>query len=150
MDKSYTKISKFLSFVLRHRPEEIGIRLDPQGWVSIDDLLAACSAHGHKISLEDFNYVVIHNNKSRFAISQDGEKVRASQGHSIEIELGYEPAIPPEFLYHGTALKNLPSIRRQGLTKGKRHHVHLSLDLTTARAVGKTPRLSCCSHYPGR
>jgi putative RNA 2'-phosphotransferase len=137
MDKRYTHISKFLSFVLRHRPQEIGITLDPQGWVGIDDLLVACSAHGHKISRGNFNYVVAYNNKKRFAISENGKRVRASQEHSVEIDLGYQPAIPPELLYHGRASKNLPSIRRQGLTKGKRHHVHLSLDLTTARAVGK-------------
>lgn len=137
MDKRYTSISKFMSLVLRHRPEVIGIELDEQGWVAIDRLLAACAAHGRALSRADLNDVVMHNNKQRFAISADGQRIRASQGHSVAINLGYEPAEPPEMLYHGTAVQNLPSIRREGLLKGKRHHVHLSADEVTATAVGQ-------------
>lgn len=137
MDKRYTSISKFMSLVLRHRPEVIGIELDEQGWVAIDRLLAACAAHGRALSRADLNDVVMHNNKQRFAISADGQRIRASQGHSVAINLGYEPAEPPEMLYHGTAVQSLPSIRREGLLKGKRHHVHLSADEVTATAVGQ-------------
>lgn len=137
MDKRYTAISKFLSLILRHKPEVVGIELDKQGWVAIDVLLAACAAHGRALSRTDLDYVVANNNKQRFAVSADGQRIRASQGHSVAVNLGYEVAEPPELLYHGTAVQNLPSIRRQGLVKGKRHHVHLSADKTTATAVGQ-------------
>ena len=137
MDKQYTKISKFLSLVLRHRPEAVGLVLDAQGWVAIDVLLEACAANGRSLSRADLEYVVTHNNKKRFAISQDGQRIRASQGHSVEVELGYETAVPPELLYHGTAVHNLDSIRQKGLLKGQRHHVHLSLDEATAMNVGQ-------------
>ncbi|MCL4263497.1 MAG: RNA 2'-phosphotransferase [Anaerolineae bacterium] len=137
MDKQYTSISKFLSLVLRHRPEVVGIELDEQGWAAIDLLLAACAAHGRTISRAELDYVVANNNKQRFAVSEDGQRMRASQGHSVVINLGYEPAEPPGLLYHGTAVQNLPSIRRQGLLKGKRHHVHLSAEQTTAQSVGQ-------------
>jgi putative RNA 2'-phosphotransferase len=137
MNKQHTKISKFLSLILRHRPEAIGIELDAQGWVGIDELLRACAANGRPLSRADLEYVVTHNNKKRFAISEDGRRIRASQGHSIEVELGYEAAVPPDTLYHGTAVRNLDSIRQKGLLKGQRHHVHLSLDEATARNVGQ-------------
>ena len=137
MDKRHTKVSKFLSYVLRHRPDEIGIVLDSAGWVAIDELLAASAAHGTAISRDELAYVVAHNDKKRFAISDDGQRIRASQGHSTEVELGYEPSSPPEVLYHGTATNHLDGIRKHGLVKGKRHHVHLSPDEVTARAVGQ-------------
>jgi putative RNA 2'-phosphotransferase len=137
MNKQHTKISKFLSLVLRHQPEAIGIELDAQGWVEIDVLLEACAVNGRPLSRADLDYVVTHNNKKRFAISEDGRRIRASQGHSIEVELGYEAAVPPELLYHGTAVRNLDSIRQKGLLKGQRHHVHLSLDEATAKNVGQ-------------
>lgn len=136
MDHQRTKISKFLSYVLRHRPDEIGIQLDAQGWVSISDLLVACAAHNRPIARHDLDYVVANNNKQRFALSDDGMRIRASQGHSADVDLGYQPSEPPEVLYHGTSIKYLASIREQGLLKGSRHHVHLSTDVTTARTVG--------------
>ncbi len=137
MNARQTHVSKFLSYVLRHRPDEIGIELDPQGWVSIDRLLGACAEHGEAFSREELDYVVEHNNKRRFAVSEDGLRIRASQGHSTEVDLGYEPAEPPEVLYHGTADRNLEPIRRDGLVKGRRHHVHLSSEEATARSVGQ-------------
>jgi putative RNA 2'-phosphotransferase len=136
MEKRLTSISKFLSYVLRHRPDEIGLRLDAQGWVPIAELLDACASHGRTIARADLDDVVATNSKARFAVSEDGLRIRASQGHSIDVELGYEPALPPEVLYHGTATRNLESIRAHGLLKGRRHHVHLSADATTARTVG--------------
>jgi putative RNA 2'-phosphotransferase len=137
MDKRHTRISTFLSFVLRHGPEEIGIVLDSAGWVAIDRLLAASRAHGTTITRSELEYVVAHNDKKRFAISDDGQRIRASQGHSTDVDLGYEPTDPPEVLYHGTASCHLDTIRSEGLTKGKRHHVHMSRDEETARVVGQ-------------
>jgi putative RNA 2'-phosphotransferase len=130
-------LSKFLSLVLRHKPEEVGLALDPAGWVDVDVLLAAISRHGDPISRADLDRIVATNDKKRFAFSDDGRRIRASQGHSVEVELGYEPIVPPELLYHGTPERFVPSIRAQGLLKGQRHHVHLSDNPTTATAVGQ-------------
>lgn len=129
--------SKFLSLVLRHRPETAGVTLDNAGWVDIDDLLAGCDRAGRAMTRNQLLEVVATNDKKRFEISPDGLRIRASQGHSIAINLGYEPADPPEVLYHGTATRNLESIHRSGLIKGNRHHVHLSADTGTAANVGQ-------------
>jgi putative RNA 2'-phosphotransferase len=129
------KISKFLSLVLRHKPEKIGIELDQNGWISIPDLLKACSKHKFYITPLELQTVVTNNDKQRFSISEDGTKIRANQGHSIAIELGYIPIEPPEILYHGTAERFLSSILNIGLVKGNRHHVHMSSD-RTAHKVG--------------
>jgi putative RNA 2'-phosphotransferase len=136
MNNEKTRISKFLSYVLRHRPDDIGIELDAQGWVAIDALLAAAAAHGNRITHEQLDFVVKNNNKQRFAISDDGTRIRASQGHSTDVNLGYTPSAPPAILYHGTAVGSIASIRTEGLLKGKRQHVHLSLDTATAIQVG--------------
>lgn len=137
MNQQAVKISKFLSLVLRHEPEKIGLTLDPAGWVSVDQLLAACHANGRTISLKELQDVVAGSDKQRFSFSNDGSLIRANQGHSVEIELGYEAAIPPAKLFHGTAERFLASIQEQGLLKGKRHHVHLSADVKTAIKVGQ-------------
>jgi putative RNA 2'-phosphotransferase len=137
MEDHYVKISKFLSLVLRHKPDKIGIELDTAGWVGINKLLDACTAHGFPIARDELEFVVVNNDKQRFAFSEDGRRIRASQGHSVEVELAYEPSVPPELLYHGTTQRFLSSIQAQGLLKGKRHHVHLSRDAATALAVGK-------------
>jgi len=129
--------SKFLSLVLRHQPEVAGITLDSAGWVTVDDLLAGCTKAGQAMTREQLDEVVATNDKKRFEFSSDGTRIRASQGHSVEVELGYTPAAPPERLYHGTATRNLDSIRRSGLVKGQRHHVHLSADTVTAGKVGQ-------------
>ena len=131
------RTSKFLSLVLRHRPELIGISLDPAGWVSVNELLRACRAHGRAITPDELRDLVATSDKQRFAFSEDGERIRANQGHSVAVELGYSPAAPPDTLYHGTVGKFLPSIREGGLKKGDRHHVHLSPDEETARKVGQ-------------
>lgn len=130
------KTSKFLSLVLRHQPELIGITLSTAGWVSVAELLRACQAHGHPLTLEDLQELVATNDKRRFSLSEDGQMIRANQGHSVPVELGYSPAVPPDMLYHGTVEKFLPSIREEGLKRGSRHHVHLSPDEETARRVG--------------
>lgn len=137
MSQNIVKISKFLSLVLRHEPEKIGLSLDAAGWVSVDDLLAACRRHGKAISFEQLKDVVANNDKQRFSFSANGNLIRANQGHSVEVELGYEPATPPVTLFHGTAERFLASIKEQGLLKGNRHHVHLSADIETATKVGQ-------------
>jgi len=137
MNKDLIKISKFLSLVLRHQPETIGLTLDPAGWVEVDELLGAMTRHGRGISRDVLEEVVATNDKKRFSFSEDGLCIRASQGHSIEIELGYEPAEPPEMLFHGTAAQFVEAIWRDGLLKMQRHHVHLSDAIETARKVGE-------------
>lgn len=131
------EVSKFLSYILRHHPEKIGIVLDSQGWVDVGELLSKLAQNGKSISQEQLERVVANNDKKRFAFSDDGTRIRASQGHSIEVELGYTPVVPPETLYHGTADRFLASIRKSGLVKQSRQHVHLSQTQETATAVGK-------------
>jgi len=137
MNKQIVTISKFLSLVLRHKPQEIGITLDPEGWVPVEDLLAAVARHGRPITLEQLDEVVATNDKQRFAFSPDGRLIRANQGHSVEVDLALPPVEPPELLYHGTVERFLESIREKGLVRGKRHHVHLSADRETAARVGQ-------------
>lgn len=134
MDREHVRISKFLSLVLRHRPERIGIELDEHGWVKIDVLLRAAAAHGRSITKEQLEAVVTQNDKQRFAI--EAGRVRASQGHSVEIDLQLEALDPPQLLHHGTATRFLDAIRVEGLRPMNRHHVHLSSDRATATKVG--------------
>lgn len=131
------RASKFLSLVLRHKPETIGLELDAQGWTSVSDLLLALSTSRFPLSLAELQEVVRSNDKQRFSFSDDGTQIRANQGHSLSIDLGYEQAVPPTLLFHGTAERFLISIRQHGLIKGQRHHVHLSADTETALNVGK-------------
>ncbi len=126
------RISKKLSLLLRHRPELYQLTLDEEGWCEVDALLSAFRQKGELLNRETLQAVVDNNDKKRFAISSDGQRIRASQGHSIPIDLGYEPAAPPEVLYHGTATRFLESILKTGLQKQQRHHVHLSADEATA------------------
>lgn len=137
MQKRLVRISKFLSLVLRHRPEKIGLVLDEEGWVSVDELLEACRQASLPLSRAELEEVVAQNDKVRFSFSVDGTHIRANQGHSIEVNLGYEPIEPPAYLFHGTAKRFLASIQEKGLIKGNRHHVHLSPDTETARRVGQ-------------
>jgi putative RNA 2'-phosphotransferase len=131
-----TKQSKFLSLVLRHDPARIGITLDSAGWTDVTALLAAVAAAGTPITRDELVQIVATSDKQRFALSPDGERIRANQGHSVEVELELAPATPPATLYHGTVDRFLASIREKGLIKGARHHVHLSADLGTAEKVG--------------
>ncbi|KAA3636441.1 MAG: RNA 2'-phosphotransferase, partial [Bacteroidetes bacterium] len=137
MKNNIRKISKQMSYVLRHNPDAFGLSLDAQGWCKVSDLLAAFKEKGTPITREYLEEVVDTNDKKRFAFSEDGKMIRASQGHSIRIDLGYTPEVPPEILYHGTAKRNLDSIFKEGLQKRNRHHVHLSPDLDTAIKVGQ-------------
>ena len=131
------KISKSLSYVLRHRPDTLGIELDSAGWIDVERLLAAFAQQGKVYSHALLERVVADNNKQRFEFSDDGTQIRARQGHSVTVDLGYAPATPPAVLYHGTATRFLDAILREGLTKQKRHHVHLSTDQATMMAVAQ-------------
>lgn len=135
-NKQLVAASKFLSLVLRHQPTMIGLQLDDQGWAEIDELLEKSLSHGKRIDRDLLTRVVAENDKQRFAISDDGQRIRANQGHSIDVNLQLKPQTPPARLYHGTVDRFLDSIRRTGLQKRKRHHVHLSADLETAERVG--------------
>ncbi|PHQ34951.1 RNA 2'-phosphotransferase [Rhodopirellula bahusiensis] len=139
MKASQTLIStsKFLSLVLRHQPDVIGMKLDEEGWLEIDDLIASANARGKKLTLELVHEVIATNDKRRFALSEDGLRIRASQGHSVSgVDLKLEKQTPPATLYHGTVAAFLDSIREGGLQKRARNHVHLSGDETTATKVG--------------
>ena len=128
--------SKFLSFVLRHDPGAIGLTLEDGGWVAVDALLDALALHGKPLHRASLERLVRENDKQRFAFSSDGRKIRASQGHSVDVDLGYVAMHPPDLLYHGTVERFLPSIRVDGLLRGKRHHVHLSEGPDAAVSVG--------------
>jgi putative RNA 2'-phosphotransferase len=130
------RVSKLLSLVLRHEPGRIGIRLDPAGWVAIDELLAACGRHGTVVSREELEVVVAASPKQRFAIDPSGTLIRANQGHSVVVDLGYQPTTPPPVLFHGTARRSLEPILDRGLEPMARQHVHLSADIATATSVG--------------
>ena len=134
--KQLVSHSKFLSLVLRHQPETIGITLDSAGWIAVEDLLAALAEHGRALTRSDLEEIVRTSDKQRFALCPDGHRIRANQGHSIEVELGHAPAVPPELLYHGTAAQFLPAIRERGLCKMQRHHVHLSAETEITLKVG--------------
>jgi len=133
---SDVRTSKYLSLVLRHAPERAGVQLDEAGWVGIDELLAGAAANGRAISRAELDRIVATNPKRRFAFDETGTRIRAVQGHSVEIDLGYEPREPPPVLFHGTHPKVVDAIRTEGLRPMSRRHVHLSADVETAKVVG--------------
>ncbi|VVP60968.1 RNA 2'-phosphotransferase [Pseudomonas fluorescens] len=136
--KQLNEISKFLSYVLRHEPQSIGLQLDMEGWAEIDFLIAGAAKEGRILDRELILAVVSSSDKKRFSISNDAQYIRAVQGHSTEsVNLQYIEKEPPQILYHGTATRFLESIQQQGLIAGSRHHVHLSQDIATAVAVGQ-------------
>jgi putative RNA 2'-phosphotransferase len=130
------RASKFLSLLLRHAPETIGLELDEHGWASLDDLSRLTAGSATPLTVELIELVVRISDKQRFRISEDGLRVRANQGHSLDVDVELRESTPPDVLYHGTALAFLPSIRTDGLVRGARQHVHLSADAITARRVG--------------
>ena len=136
-EKQITQISKFLSLVLRHQPEIIGIQLDQNGWVNVSELIEKANKYGVSFDNDLLHHIVQTNSKKRFAFNETLDKIRASQGHSIAIELGYESQKPPAILYHGTGKKSVESIIDKGLEKRDRQHVHLSSDIETAIKVGQ-------------
>ena len=131
------RISKFLSLVLRHQPEKIGLQLDENGWAQVTDVIDGFRKSNLNIDIDILKEVVKTNNKQRFTFSEDSQLIRANQGHSIDIDLGLKPQIPPNMLYHGTAFRNFHSILATGLEKRNRQHVHLSHEIDTAVMVGK-------------
>lgn len=131
------EISKFLSYVLRHAPQSIGLSVDAGGWAAVDDLLAKASAAGQPLGRAALETVVGESDKKRFTFSEDGKRIRAAQGHSFPVDLGLEPKTPPPVLYHGTAKRFLDSILERGILPGDRQKVHLSADLDTAQSVGR-------------
>lgn len=130
------RISKFLSYVLRHEPGSIGLELDPGGWADVDSLLESARRDGRDLSAEDLRWVIEASDKQRFELSPEGRAIRARYGHSVPVDLGLEPIEPPEFLFHGTSQASLASILESGLRSKARNLVHLSPDRATARQVG--------------
>lgn len=133
-ERRTVKVSKYLSKHLRHQPERIGITLDASGWVPVAELIQAATSHGFPFTRAELDHVVAVNDKRRFTI--DGLRIRANQGHTIEVDLGLSPTEPPAYLYHGTVAAHLPAIRAEGLRPMARHHVHLSPGRETATRVG--------------
>lgn len=130
--------SKFLSYVLRHEPQAIGLELDSEGWGDIDALIGGAAQDGRALTRVLIEQVVESNDKKRFALSADGQRIRAVQGHSNNsVQLQLDEKQPPAILYHGTASRFMDSINEQGLIPGSRHHVHLSQEIETAKAVGQ-------------
>ncbi len=138
MGKSPVEVSKFLSYVLRHQPEAIGLALDSEGWADIDALVACAGGEGVALDRPLIQSVVASSDKKRFAISADGQRIRAVQGHSSrQVDIAFIATAPPEFLFHGTATRFIAAIQEQGLLPGSRQYVHLSDNETTAAEVGK-------------
>ena len=135
-DKQQIQLSRFLSLVLRHKPETIGLILDPNGWGEVDLLIKGVNRSGRYITCEILEEIVASDDKQRYIFSTDKKKIRASQGHSIAVDLGLQPVAPPNFLYHGTALNFVARIQKEGLNPRSRQYVHLSTDLETAITVG--------------
>lgn len=128
--------SKFLSLVLRHDPGRIGLTLDHQGWVDVDDLLAALAGTDNAMTRDTLFEIVATSDKKRFSLSDDGKRIRAAQGHSVQVDLGLTPVTPPAVLFHGTASTTVASIMKDGLLPRGRQQVHLSADIDTAKKVG--------------
>lgn len=135
MEKDLTKVSKYLSYLLRHKPEAVGVVLDEQGWASVDELIE--KTVDFELSVDLLRLVVETNDKQRFCLSDDGTRIRANQGHSIDVDLALQPQEPPEVLLHGTAERFWGSIEDNGLEKRGRHHVHLSVSESVAMSVGQ-------------
>jgi putative RNA 2'-phosphotransferase len=126
-----------MSLVLRHDPSAAGVTLDEAGWTEIDALLRGMAAARHPLTRGDLLDIVRSDSKQRYAISEDGVRIRANQGHSVDVQLGLEPVTPPDVLFHGTADRFADAIRRDGLRPMSRQQVHLSPDESTALTVGK-------------
>jgi putative RNA 2'-phosphotransferase len=135
-EKEIIKTSKYLSLVLRHEPELVGLKLDEAGWVAVEALLHAMNQHGVPLTSALLQHIVATSDKKRFAVSEDGLRIRANQGHSVEVDLQYEPKVPPALLYHGTATRFLDSIRQNGLLRMERHDVHLAAETKVTLQVG--------------
>lgn len=133
---SKDKLSIFISLILRHKPEEIGITLDEHGWANVKDLIAGINNTGRKINMEILEEIVCTDNKGRYSFNDKKTLIRANQGHSIPVDVELKEATPPSILYHGTATRFLDSMKQQGIKSMSRLYVHLSKDLETAVQVG--------------
>ncbi|WP_027624929.1 RNA 2'-phosphotransferase [Clostridium lundense] len=138
ISKRDMKFSKFISLVLRHKPETIGLDMDEEGYVNVNKLIEGMNKIGMAITRQDLDRIVAEDNKQRYSydLSDDRDKIRANQGHSIKVNLNLKPVSPPAELYHGTAKRFLNSILKEGIKKGNRQYVHLSKDIETAIKVG--------------
>ena len=136
MNKRLIKISRFLCFVLRHKPESIQLALDTGGWANVEQLVRQSNVYKNDLTIEEIEEIVKLDDKQRFSLSDDGTLIRTSQGHSLNVRLELTPQSPPDILIHGTATRFLESIKSEGLLKMKRHHVHLSDCRNVARDVG--------------
>lgn len=130
------QISKFISLILRHKPELIGLTLDENGWANVDELIEKSNTNDNELTLDLLKQIVEENDKQRFTFNEDYSKIRANQGHTVKVDLELESTTPPEFLYHGTVEKFIDSIKENGLKPIERLHVHLSKDIDTAKNVG--------------
>ena len=137
MHRALVRKSKFLSLILRHAPETIGLSLDANGWANVAEIIDRAPSQNMHYTRDEINEIVATNEKRRFALNSDGTKIRASQGHSIAVDVELPVLTPPEQLYHGTAIRHLASIQATGLRPGNRNHVHLSADRETAIKVGQ-------------
>ena len=135
-EEKHKKESKFLSLVLRHHPEVIGITLDTNGWAEVNVLIKHMKRKFPVFGLKMLEEIVATDSKQRYAFSEDNTRIRANQGHSLAVELELLPQIPPDHLYHGTASRFVESILKSGLQKQTRQYVHLSIDIATATKVG--------------
>lgn len=130
-------LGRFLSLILRHNPSVIGIKLDEHGWADVEALLLGMKRKGKSLDRMTLERIVAENNKQRYSFNQDHSKIRANQGHSLEVDVELQLATPPPRLYHGTAVSNMASIKGKGIMKGSRRYVHLSADRGTAIQVGQ-------------
>jgi putative RNA 2'-phosphotransferase len=137
MTQDLVSVSKFMSLVLRHKPEKIGLVLDGQGWARIDELIEKAGRHGMALTREVIAHVAETSDKQRFAIDAIGQRIRANQGHSVDVDLGLAPSEPPPILFHGTGETSVAAIRAEGVKAGQRRHVHLSPNEETAIRVGR-------------
>jgi putative RNA 2'-phosphotransferase len=149
-DKQKIKTSKFVSLVLRHNPSAAGVSMDPQGWVNVSSLLVGLRQAGYPTTLTELEEIVAEDNKQRYSFNKFKSHIRANQGHSIPVNLGLEPTVPPKELFHGTGVKYIDNIFKEGIKPQSRQYVHLSLDISTARTVGSRhgdPRILIVDAY---
>ena len=137
MDDALTQTSRFLSYVLRHNPGALDLKLDPGGWADVETLIERAREEGRSLNRSRLRHVIDAGDKTRFTVSADGSKIRANYGHSIDVDLDLEPTLPPDRLYHGTARHAVPAIQDEGLRPQSRQYVHLSPTPEEARAVGE-------------
>jgi putative RNA 2'-phosphotransferase len=131
------KLGRFISLILRHHPEAIGIKLDEHGWADVDELIIGINKSRNKIDMETLERIVRENKKKRYSFNENHTKIRANQGHSVKVDVELKEAVPTDILYHGTAARFLNSIKENGIIKQTRQQVHLSADKETAVSVGK-------------